>query len=676
MSTSKLLWKSLSLISFILAPLPAAGSYYVGTEPCCCPEHITAPVFGGGYDIGGGWLYLQPTSTDGDLQYGTLLTLTADPGELTAHLLELTPDYRNAYRGNIGYYFPCTNWNVDLNYLYFDSKEKQNIGGLTTQPFQFTQNLLGGSFLTANANEKQRIDQIDLTVGNHFNVDGCFRINPFVGVSYGRIKRDFDVGYTKLIDIETRELIDSSELTGKLESCYWGVGPVAGFNFSYPLFCSLSFEGHFGGGVYFGNIDSETSANINIEETYRSFDSSSCYHRAVPFFNTGLQLSYTYARPGDCIGFKLSVGYLVDYYFKAVDRTVPLNGFVYVDDPKHIKTSSNLGLGGPYVYLSLIDNPVCRESKLITDYVSTSCHPPCGFFGGMTNSWLVASPSNKDLDYALVYVNGEEDKWLSATPSHNWAGSYYLGYRLPCNLDFRARYFHYSSTASTSTTAKDNQEIKSVNASGPTDVRYGNVSSKIGYEINQFDIIAGKYIQPCRELNIYTYVGMRYADLDRTQNNGYFDGVPPLTSTTKTNRQKSMMSGIGPIFGLDPEYTLCNKNFGLAAHLNLALLVGSVKSKLNQKNIGSIGEGETETFNNLSIRGTQWIIPVVDLKAGLFYTCSWKNCLSFKIELGYQFSEYYRSINRVFPVLLTGLGQTNSDLRLQGPYIAIDIFGY
>jgi Legionella pneumophila major outer membrane protein precursor len=664
MRISKIILSLVGLTVCFASQLLAYGSYYVGTSPSSCVEHITAPIFDGGFEMGGSWLYLQPISTDGDLEIGTLLTLTLDPANLTAHMQELTPDYRSSYRGNIGYSFPCTNCSMMVDYFHFGSKDKDNVDNLRGN--QFIQNFLGGSFITAEASEKQRLDQVDLTVSNQFIVDGCFNINPFIGVSYSRIKRNFDVEFTGF-----NGNVNSANLPGYERSSYWGVGPVAGFNFCYPLFCSLSFEGRFGGGALIGNIDSSVNSHFQRGEVLENFDETSCYHRVVPFLNTGLEVAYTYARPGDCIGFKLSVGYEVDYYFNAVDRINPFNGYVNNSSTFPVKTSSNLGLGGPYVYLSLIDNPVHRESKLITDYVSSTCRPPCGLFGGMINSWLEASPSNRDLDYAILHTIEKKDKYLHASPSHTWSGTYYVGYRLPCNIDFRAQYFHYDATAKTSTKADTDQEISSLNASGLSTVSFGSATSRINYDLNQFDVIAGKYIQPCRQLNLYTFVGMRYADLDRTQHNGYFDGVPPETTETKTPRLKSMMSGIGPVFGIDPQFSYCG-NFGVAAHLDVALLVGSVRSTLDQINEGDQGSSS----NILRIRNTQWIIPVVDLKGGIFYTCSFNNCFSMKIELGYQFSEYYRSINQVFPTLLTGLEQTNSDFKLSGPYIAVDIFGY
>lgn len=654
-----------TLIALSISDASASRCDSCDTSLCPASDHLIAPLWEGGVYIEGSWLDLQPISTNGDLEYGTVITLSEDPGNLTAYLQELTPSFYSAYRGNVGYRFPCTNWNCGLGYFHFNSKKSNSTPPLRGN--QFIQNFLGGSFISASASEKQKLDQVDLQIGNSFVVDRCLKINPFVGASYGRVERDLFVKYRGY-----NGMSGSPSLPGKEKSSFWGVGPLAGLGFNYPLFCSLSLEGRIAGGAFIGRLDSELSSNFSINEHSDSFRKRSSDFCTIPFLNSGLEIAYIYALPIDCLGLKLSVGYEVDYYFNAIERIAPYNGYVNNPDTYPVKTSSHLGLGGPYVCLSLIDHPIYRESKCVNRAPSISPLPSCGFFAEVESSWLVASSGSSDLDYAVLHTSGQPDKNLHASPSQQWAGTYSLGYRLPCNVDLWARYFRYSAKARDFAEAGPDQEISSLISSGPSEVTFGRVQSEVEYGLNQYDVIAGKSIYPCGALSLYAHVGMRYADLNREERNGYFDGSPAVATEEKRPHLKSAMSGIGPLFGVDPKVSLSlwGGSFGLAGHIDFSLLVGNIQSTLDQKNNGTFGS----TSNDLRICKKQWITPVIDLKGGGFFICPFGDWFTLKLEAGYQFSEYYRAINQVYPALVTGLEQANTNLKLQGPYLAIALY--
>jgi hypothetical protein len=76
--------------------------------------------------------------------------------------------------------------------------------------------------------------------------------------------------------------------------------------------------------------------------------------------------------------------------------------------------------------------------------------------------------------------------------------------------------------------------------------------------------------------------------------------------------------------------------------------------------------------NDLKTPSTTAIVPVVDARGGIHFgfQCS---CVGFDIEAGYQFAEYYRAVNLLFPNFLTGLNQNNNNLRLTGPYLDVGL---
>jgi len=156
--------------------------------------------------------------------------------------------------------------------------------------------------------------------------------------------------------------------------------------------------------------------------------------------------------------------------------------------------------------------------------------------------------------------------------------------------------------------------------------------------------------------------------LKRTQDNAYSGGTPPLTTEFKSPFLQSRYGGLGIIFGLDP-FLRVIQNLRLVGHVDVALLVGKIRSSLDQVNMGQVGNSS----NTLRVHKRFSIVPVVDAKAGLNYAYKVNNHFAFDVEAGYQFAGYYRAIDLVFPTLLTGLEQLNNDLRLTGPYLTLGI---
>ncbi len=117
---------------------------------------------------------------------------------------------------------------------------------------------------------------------------------------------------------------------------------------------------------------------------------------------------------------------------------------------------------------------------------------------------------------------------------------------------------------------------------------------------------------------------------------------------------------------MKPQYPLCG-NLELTGYFSTSLLMGRLKPTLDQVNEGTIGESS----NTLRTPKSRWVVPIVDVSAGLSYRFCLFSKINVKIEAGYQFSEYFKAINLVFPVFLTGLEQNNSDLKLHGPYLTI-----
>jgi len=608
---------------------------------------------------------LNALPTDGDLETGTLITLTTPPN-LFARLQQLQSEHTNALRVGLGYNIPCTNYNVDLTYFHYIGSDLNQIRNI--QLNQLIQSFLGGAYSTLTAWEAQKINLVNALLGKRCIIDEQLILQSYIGLSYGDIFRDLNVTFTDLIDAPPK--VTDSRLDGVEKSEYWGVGPIFGSNFSYPISPCISLQGTFDGGVLWGRIRSSIDAiEENIENempVINTFKDSQRNYKTVPFINSQLAIAFHPASQDHYLDWELKVGYELDYYFSAVDRINPFNGFVINQDPVPVKQSSHLGLGGPFIKLLIRESDYNYYSYL-SDCHTDLCNYFCGVYGDFTSSWLKPVSDNDDLVYAVLATDNGNEKKQQARFNHSWNGTYKLGYQTSNNLDFHCAFFRFKDQSVTKVMASDSERINSVNASGSASVTYGAAQSKVKYSLNQVDFLAGKRFFPFCDLEMLLSAGLRYASLKRNIWNQYTGGIPPIEFESKRNHLKSDFDGTGLVFAMEPTYVLCD-NLQLTGYFSTSLLMGRLKSTLDQVNNGTDGASS----NTLRTPSTKWIVPVVDANAGLSYHFCLFSQIDAKIEAGYQFAQYFKAINLVFPNFLTGLQQNNSDLRLHGPYLTIN----
>jgi Legionella pneumophila major outer membrane protein precursor len=623
---------------------------------------ITTPEYCGNVYGGFTWLWLKSRPTDGDLQAGTFLTLSLPPN-LSAQLLQLESKPSSAYRLNLGYNFPCTNYNVDLAYFHYKGKDSSAINNIHT-PEQFFQSFLGGAYSTFDASQVQRIHQANACFGKQFIVDDRLALQPNVGLGYANVIRNMNVNYTGLIDAPQ---VTESLLTGVEKSKYWGIGPTVGSDFSLSVYKCMSLEGTFGAGVLFGKIKSridalEKNVEDNVTNTH-TFNAAENKFRAMPLINSQVALALQSTLPYACLDCQLKVGYELDYYFNVIDRINPNLGFVVNQNAFPVKQKSHLGLGGPFIKLEVTSSDDCYYNYC-PEYCASSCN---AIYGEVISSWLKPVSNNGDLIYAVLNTADGSKINQKAHFNHTWNGTYKLGYHTKHDYDFQASYFRLKDHSNTSITANNGQTISSVNASGNAEVVYSAAQSRVKYSINQGEFLVGKILWPECNYAMLISAGARYTQLKRTLQNEYTGGTPPTDFETKSNTLRSNLYGAGPIFTVQPSITLCN-NLELEGYFATSLLAGKLRSKLDQVNMGTV----SESSNTLRTPKTRWLTPVVDARAGLNYTICLPGDSQLKIEAGYQFAEYFKAINLVFPVFLTGLEQTNSDLKLHGPYLGVN----
>lgn len=637
----------------------------------CRTSQWTTPSYCGGFYADATWLYLKSCQTDGDFQTGTFLTLTETPptlGNLHAVVQQAEPDYKSAFRGTLGYYVPCSNMDLSLSYFYYDPDGSTSLsrdGIIEADGFEFFQSFLGGAWAEMDGSIKEEIQQGDLLAGWQFHINKCFSFHPFAGVTFAKVRRDLNVSYlNEVLDIED----PNANVVSYQNSDYAGAGPVVGADFSYKLFSCLQLDARIGGGLLLGQIESVTDSTSLLEDIPGAFYTHQKYLRAVPMMNARLGITLQPECSFCNMGFALRAGYETDYYFKAVDRYNPDNGYIINDEPYPVRFSSNVSLSGPYVELSIFNTNTRKEEPCL-------CEPHfddifCGFYGEVKNLWLKPLANNDDLVYATLSKPGGVVENVKNDLDYHWAGLAKLGYRNCDDVDVSISYFHFDHDGYDVVEAGITEEIFSIDASGNPSVAYEEASSRVEYQLNQIDLQAGKCFSYCGKAKLLLSGGVRFAQLERTRYDSYDGGEPATNFEQKNNKLESRYSGAGPFVRFDPSYQICD-SLQLTGFASFSFLVGEMRSTLDQVSVGT----DTSTSNTLRFPYTCWVVPVIDLGAGVSFSCD-VGCGTLIVEAGYQFSDYFRSVNQIYPVFLTGLNQYSSDFRLHGPYVTVKLANF
>lgn len=301
-----------------------------------------------------------------------------------------------------------------------------------------------------------------------------------------------------------------------------------------------------------------------------------------------------------------------------------------------------------------------------------------GFVLGISGYYLQPSDSNGDLAYASLNTGltpGFNSEIRSVDPGYDWGWGINAGYIFPnTGNDVNLSYFHFDT---------DDTDSASLNVQGVTPFSFtagalGNgdqTNSKAEYTLNQVDLTVGQFINVGCRLILHPNAGLRWTDLERKLNS-FYQETPAVSgdSDNMSVHEKSDFSGIGPLLGLDASYYVMY-GFGFVGHFDSAVLVGNIDSKLDATETEVPGIATTW---NLKTDSTRRIVPVVDAKLGADYTYMFYNTANsdLTLELGWQFTNYFRAVDRIGGIgdVDTGAtitGHKTSDLGINGPYISL-----
>jgi hypothetical protein len=314
--------------------------------------NVTVPQLQGGLVAGITGLYLEPSSSNGDLDYVAINNNSTAANPLV-QVIAINPGFDFGWGANLGYVFPNTGNDVNLSYWHLNTSDSSTTntsvdGALNSKSFPVGGTFSNLPFTTSFSNAKFRLNQVDLTAGQYINIDSHLELHPFAGLRYADVKRTSNSNYSgvtpsftfaALISSSTIPVTDSAAITNASvteESDFDGVGPLAGMDLNVPIVGGLGIQAEFSGALLFGNIDSKLQSVVNIGASQQivglspnltfnllpaiaQFSFTSNTRRVIPNLNTSLGAYYRFAFQNQSDA-TLGVNYQVAEYWEAVDR--------------------------------------------------------------------------------------------------------------------------------------------------------------------------------------------------------------------------------------------------------------------------------------------------------------------------------------------------------------------
>lgn len=354
---------------------------------------LAAPKFAGGFSLGvtGSWLRASSTGTG---QNDLILGRADDTGIVTESFLHrFEPDHEWQWGFNVGYDFPCSSYNLELDYFHIDSKDHRNSGfddGFDSIASFFVTNLnfpigVPGDVgvLTpivvvdydVHSELKFKFDQVDLKFGRQYNdVCGYFTIKPSIGVRYAKIDDHYHARFDgSIVDAiaPVSPFIDTTIFINN-HSEFDGIGPLVSLDARYGFCGGFGIVGHFDAALLAGEVDSHLNTHSDIftldgldGDVLATDANDTSFHtpdtdRLVTSFTGKVGVDYSY-----CFCNKSSltfeIGYQASKYYDAIDFLRGEQGIsTAIIDPAFNATSqlvthsdtNNFEFRGPYANIT------------------------------------------------------------------------------------------------------------------------------------------------------------------------------------------------------------------------------------------------------------------------------------------------------------------------------------
>lgn len=305
-----------------------------------------------GFNLGINALYLR-ANTD-NLAYGILRTypnFDNDGTSFDGRNEVIDPTYDWGFRVQVGYWFPCTCYDINLAYTNLNTIDTDSVrapepvdyflSSVIVAPLTDSQ-LWGEEFAAASSKVEFNLNVVDLDAGRH-TAGNNYDIRLFAGLRYANMNRDI---YTI-----AESLPEESEYTAnqQFKSHFKGVGPRIGAQGRYGQCCGLGLDADISAALLIGQLDSHYQGNINGIDFHRRWTAREAKNCAIPALEAKLGCDYTYR-----FGCKrdtllvIEAGYQASSYLDVIN-TPNLNNDYDGEYTAVTSTTSNVTFNGPYL---------------------------------------------------------------------------------------------------------------------------------------------------------------------------------------------------------------------------------------------------------------------------------------------------------------------------------------
>lgn len=385
-----------------LAALGLTASAFAALPATTDPTLINVPQLPGGFVVGLTGYFLQPSDSNGDLDYASG-NYTINANTFASELRDVQPGYSYGWGANVGYIFPHTGNDVNLSYLHLGTSDYDSIAGpgpdtISSVSSDVNPFFLPLGFTNANAKADYDLNQVDLTAGQYINVGCRLTLHPFAGLRWAQLDRKLNANYTgnvtTIVDgasaglpvSVTGTIIQHNAASSSEKSDFQGIGPIAGSDVSYYLGYGVGIVGHADAALLIGNINSSLNLfnSANGTETFSSLVPPSStsvstnfstqadnIRRIVPVMDAKLGVNYTYLFNNSANSdLTFEAGYQVSNYFNAVDL---LHGILLGATPI-MKNTAKTGSSDRIIFIPSVNNRTTSDMGINGPYVSVVLH--------------------------------------------------------------------------------------------------------------------------------------------------------------------------------------------------------------------------------------------------------------------------------------------------------------
>jgi hypothetical protein len=339
-------------LSLVAAGLAASSlGAYAALPTGAAPFQVVVPNLKSGLELTLEGLYLQPTNSD--LAYAAVTTTNYDAnGNAVSNATDvsyLKPNYDFGFRVGLGYVFPNSGNDVQLNWTHFHHSTDASV--VTPDLTQVSGISIDPNNSTQNGSVDFRYDAVDLDVGQYISIGTRLQTRLFFGVRGAELRKELT---TTSFD-NSAPAIDMIASTSN--SKFIGIGPRVGIDSRYHIADCFGLVGHFATALLVGNVDvdgthTESSNGSAIANSF----TANTQTRVVPAFDAKLGLDYTFPfNRNEVSGSSMTVeaGYQVTQYVDAFDSvSFSSSSDKGVSNTFPSTSTSSVGFHGPYLSLN------------------------------------------------------------------------------------------------------------------------------------------------------------------------------------------------------------------------------------------------------------------------------------------------------------------------------------